>query len=231
MVYFYGAYQKYELFCLRDLLKNRARPVCFDIGANVGQHSLFLSRYCDRVHAFEPYELVRRQLELKIRHNDISNIVVHDVGLGQQDSQLDYFAPRGCNTGTGSFVPSYATDNNRLIGKLQVVDADRYISGLGLAKIDLIKIDVEGYEKNVLLGLKDTLREYRPVLFMEFSAETKHSFQGEDEMMSMLPSNYGIKRVLTNRPRFAVLANPGYTFSHFDFDVSGGNIVLSPSDQ
>lgn len=228
VVYFYGAYEKYELLLLRDLVKDKATPVFIDIGANVGQHSLFMSQYCDRIHAFEPYEPVRRQLELKIQHNGISNIVVHNVGLGHKDCQLDYFAPKGHNTGTGSFVPSHATDNNEFIGTLEVVTADGYISKLGLDKLDLIKIDVEGFEKNALMGMRDTLREYRPIVFMEFSTETKRSFQGQDEMMSMLPENYSVKSVLTYRPYCVFFSKPGYSYVDFNFNVSGGNLVFFP---
>jgi len=229
VVYFYGAYEKYELLLLRDLLKGKARPVFIDIGANVGQHSLFMSQYCDRIHAFEPYEFVRRQLDLKIQHNGISNIVLHNVGLGHKDCELEYFAPKGHNTGTGSFVPSHEIDNNQFIGKLQVVNGDAYISKLRLDRLDLIKIDVEGFEKNVLMGIRDTLLKYRPIVFMEFSTETKRSFQGEDEMMSMLPANYSVKSVQTYRPCCLLFSKPGYSYVDFNFNVSSGNLVFFPA--
>ena len=231
VVYFYGAYEKYELLLLRDLVKDKARPVFIDIGANVGQHSLFMSRYCERIHAFEPYEPVRRKLEINIRRNGIRNIVVHNVGLGHEDCALDFFAPKSRNTGTGTFVSSYATDSHECMGKMRVVGGDGCVSGCGLDKLDLIKIDVEGFERNVLMGLRNTLRKYRPVVFMEFSTETKRSFQGEREMMSMLPENYLVKSIQTCRPCCKYFSRPGYRYVDFDFSVSGGNLVFVPCEE
>ena len=69
--------------------------------------------------------------------------------MGQKDEMLSFYAPKGANQGTGSFVEHH-TKNNEEYGLLKVVNADEYISKLELKKIDLIKIDVEGFEKNVL---------------------------------------------------------------------------------
>ena len=226
-LYFYGACEKYELFLLRDLVQDKAGAIFLDVGANIGQHSLFMSQYCDVVHSFEPYEPVRRQLDSQIDYNAINNIIVHGVGLGHTDCDMEFFAPKGANTGTGSFVPSHARDNNEFIGKLRVVNGDAYISRLGLKKIDLIKIDVEGFEKAVLIGLRDTLIEYRPIVFLEFSSETKRSFESEDEMMSLLPG-YSAKKVQTNRPYCIFFNKPGYSYGEFNFNISGGNLVFFP---
>ncbi len=228
VVYFFGAYEKYELFMLRDLVKDRLEPVFIDIGANIGHHSLFMSQHCDLVHAFEPFEPVGCRLEQKIQRNSITNIVVHKVGLGHEDLELLYFAPKGHNTGTGSFVPSHESENNESNEKLQVVNADAYFSRMGLSKIDLIKIDVEGFERNVLLGLRDTLLKYRPIVFMEFSDETKCSLRGKDEFMSLFPSDYCVRTVQTYRPSFVIFSKPGYSYTEFDFEESGVNLILFP---
>src|SRR5208337_2323840 len=153
-VYFYGAYEREVLFFLRDLLRNIVDPVFLDVGANVGQHSIIMSKFCHQVHAFEPYEKVRNLLLEKIDLNHISNIIVHDVGLGERDEYLDYYAPIGVNIGTGSFLAEHASNNNRLLGKLRLVKGDDYLANLNLNRVDLIKIDVEGFEKFVLSGLK-----------------------------------------------------------------------------
>ena len=227
-VYFFGAYEKFELFMLRALLKGKPKPVFIDIGANIGHHSLFMSRCCDQIHAYEPYELVRRQLELKIQRNNIQNIHVHKVGLGQIDCELDFFAPQGDNTGTGSFIATHDVENNKLFGKLQIVNADNHIAMLGLHHIDLIKMDVEGFEKNVLIGMKVTFEKYRPILFMEFSADTQKSFYGEEEMMSLLPVDYCVKFVEVDKPIGIFFNQPKHHYKDFDFNIAGGNIVFFP---
>src|ERR1700687_727835 len=70
-VFMYGAYSRHELYILRDvaaaLAKESAAPVSFyDIGANVGQHSLFMSQHVSRVFSFEPFADVRNKLLEKI---------------------------------------------------------------------------------------------------------------------------------------------------------------------
>ena len=116
MLYFYGAYEKYELLLLRDLVEENTLPIFIDIGSNIGHHSLYMSQYCKSVYAFEPYKVVSGQLKQNIILNDIRNIYVQDVGLGSCDCDLDFFAPKHCNTGTGSFVPLHAALNNEFVG-------------------------------------------------------------------------------------------------------------------
>src|SRR5882762_3418698 len=145
--YFFGAYEKSELLLMRDLVQHENEAIFVDVGANIGHHSLFMSRYCKQVHAFEPYEGVRTHLDSKISYNNCHNIVVHSVGLGCKEEALPFFAPTGFNTGTGSFMPSHEANNNARIGELTVVNGDAYFSKLGLKNIHLIKIDVEGFEK------------------------------------------------------------------------------------
>ena len=229
--FFYGAYEKQELYLLRDLVAGRSDPVFVDIGANVGQHSLFMSRYCKQVHAFEPYEPVLTSLTDKIGDNQIRNIQVHALAIGEKDEWLDFFAPHGPNRGTGSFSASHATDNNERIGQLRVVNGDSYFERLGLERVDLIKIDVEGFEKSVLKGLNRTLRTSRPSLFVEFSEETRRSFTGRDELIGLLPADYAIYGVATNKDVAVVLNRAAYRLTTFNFEAPGGNILLQPAER
>lgn len=233
-VYFYGAYDKSALFLLRDIATERGGTVFLDVGANVGQHSLFMSRYCEQVHAFEPFEpfeQVRVQLEQKILDNVRTNVAVHAVGLGSRDESLDYFAPVGRNIGTGSFLASHAIDNNVLLGKLRVVRGDTFLAGLGLDRVDLVKIDVEGFEKQVLLGLRETLRHHRPTVLMEMSETTKASLSGLDELRSLLPEAYTIRRVLWNPPIGVFFNRPDYHLVDFDFSATeSADILFSPAE-
>lgn len=221
MVYFFGAYEKQTLLMLQDLMNNHRRSGIFmDIGANIGVHSLFMSRHATSVHSFEPYELVRSSLEKNIALNHISNITVHPVGLGNTTEELQYFAPTGFNRGTGSFVESHETHNNRALHKLRVEAADAYLAAMGLHEVDVIKIDVEGFERYVLSGMKMTLESARPVIFMEYSASTRKSLESAVELISLLPKEYEIRK-------FNSTSN-AYWLSDFQFDETDVDIVLTP---
>lgn len=214
-VYFYGAYEKAILFLMRDLVKERKNSVFIDVGANVGQHSIFMSRFCSEVHAFEPYKRVSKLLISKLLYNNLPNIFVHNVGLGAKSEFLDFYAPVGCNIGTGSFVVEHAKGNNIKIGKLKIVNGDLYISKLQLKRLDLVKIDVEGFEKYVLIGLRDTLEKYRPAVIMEYSEITRDSLTIQ-ELRGILPKAYTIKGITTNRKVCLLFNRMNYHLTDFD---------------
>jgi FkbM family methyltransferase len=214
-VYFYGAYEKGILFLMRDIIKNRQNSIFIDVGANVGHHSLFMSKLCHEVHSFEPYDKVIDILMSKLLFSKCSNVIVHNVGLGEKNEFINFYAPVGRNLGTGSFMPEHAKNNNIKVGKLEIVKGDLYISKLNLKSIDIIKIDVEGYEKYVLLGLKDTLKKYRPFVVMEYSKVTRDNLSLQ-ELKEILPSGYSIRGISTYR-RFCLLFNRmNYHLTDFD---------------
>lgn len=182
-VYFYGAYEPALLELIRRILEGR-NGVFLDVGANVGHHSLFASRYAT-VHAFEPFAPVRAALEEKLAMNGIKNVVVHDFGLGEKTESLPFFAPHGDNQATGSFVSGHAPTNGP-DGTLRVVRGDE----LNLARVDLIKIDVEGFEREVLVGLRETLQRLRPLVLMEWSDTTKRAIQDAGRLAALFPAEY-----------------------------------------
>ncbi len=101
-VYFYGAYEKANLALLRDLARSAGRGCTFvDVGANVGQHSLWMSQYCQDVHAFEPWAAVRRHIEEKIAANRVRNIAIHGVALGGAERGTPVLRADGHQSGIG----------------------------------------------------------------------------------------------------------------------------------
>ena len=191
-IYFYGAFEKPLLFFLRDTFT--ALPVVHgvfvDIGANVGQHSLFMSTQGARVHAFEPFRQVREQFMRQIRDNSLDNISVHPLGLSNENNRLPFFAPTGTNAGIGSFDASSVGKGNVSIGELQLARGDDYFTSHGIDSIDLLKIDVEGYEKLVLDGLRETLQRERPIVVCEVTFGNPLSFATIDELKEHLPADY-----------------------------------------
>jgi hypothetical protein len=75
-ILYLGAFEKDILYFLRDTMTAAysGRGVFVDIGANTGQHSLFMSRYATEVHAFEPWEPVLRRFRSMVASNHIKNI-------------------------------------------------------------------------------------------------------------------------------------------------------------
>ena len=195
-VFFYGAFEKPLLFFLRDtlnaLITETPKAIFMDIGANIGHHSIFLSKFASQVLAFEPYPKVNMQFKQQIAHNNISNIQIFETGLSDRRETLNYYAPTGNNEGIGSFDESSIGKGNTSYGKLELQEGDQVMASDSWKNIKLIKIDVEGFEKKVIKGLSRTIEEERPVIVCEITYGQQLSFVSIEELSSYLPQNYEI---------------------------------------
>jgi FkbM family methyltransferase len=187
-IYMYGAYSLHELLLLQDialaLRTERPRINFYDVGANVGQHTLFMSGIADRVISFEPFAPVRNRIHRNVALNDLSNVTVVPCGLGAFDDYLLFHAPTTENKGVGSFRAVNAEGVPESALRLQVRRGDNVLAEMSLPPIDIMKIDVEGFEAAVLDGLESRLRQDRPILVMEISGSDRSGF-GTSEGLAM----------------------------------------------
>jgi FkbM family methyltransferase len=145
------------------------KRTCIDIGSNVGLWSCELVNYFDQVIAFEPVAEFR---ECFVKNVKKSNYTIHSVALGKEDSFINMNIVEG-NTGH-----SHIDMNSYGSGAIPLKTLDSY----KFKNIDMIKIDVEGFEEEILLGAEETIVENRPVLTIE---QQKHEYK---DAMIDLPS-------------------------------------------
>lgn len=193
-VLFLGAYEKPILYFMRDVMQliYSNQGVFLDVGANVGQHSLFMSRYVKEVHAFEPYEPVLERFRRMQEINDVKNIVIHPVGLGNESKKLLFYEPPETNLGQGSFLEAFSSQNTSS-KELEIVVGDEILQSVNvISSVNLIKVDVEGYEKPVLQGLSRTLNANRPIVVFEIHISSRNSFgfKNEAEVRNIFPTDY-----------------------------------------
>ena len=157
--YFLGRF--YDL-ATQLTLKVILRPgnTFIDIGANEGMMSLLAAHLVGssgKVIAFEPNPRPREIFEAAIGRNDIKQIDLRPIGVGDADATLTLHVPR-INSGEGSFgQPAYlAKDIIEIVCAVRRGDAE-----LEASQPDLIKIDVEGFEEHVLRGLDETITRAR----------------------------------------------------------------------
>ncbi len=166
----------FELNELRFMSRHFRGKTLLDIGANIGNHALFLAKNFDTVHCFEPNPVALARLGTNVDLNN-SPIVIHGVGLGAKDDNLPFYDAPG-NLGMGGFKPNGVSN-----AVLPIRRGDTYLADKGIANIDFIKIDVEGFEPDVLEGLAQTIARDRPVIVFEYDG-TKQPF---DKYKSFLP--------------------------------------------
>jgi len=224
VVFFYGAYERPNLKLLRDLLlaQNKTESVFVDVGANIGHHSLFMARYAAHIHSFEPFDFVREQLLEKISDNALSHVTVHPIGLGANSEELPFYEPNTGNTGLGTFVND-ARHGTVLHGKsLRIEPADDYFPAHGINKVDLVKIDVEGFEPDVLLGMHKTIMRDRPIIMAEYSSQTRARLGSTEALADLVGDNYKIYTVSDDTNDYRLIP--------FNFDDVTGNIILVPAE-
>ena len=182
-----GSYETHVLFFLRDTMAslNPNGGVFLDVGANSGQHSMFMSRYAKAIHAFEPFPPVLAQFRRMLAINEIANVTVHPVGLGREAARLPF------DDRELSFSPT-AGDKGRASMELEIVSGDVALKQAGVTHVDLIKMDIEGFEKSALLGLADTLARYRPVVVFELTIDPQRPglFLSDAEIRDAFPKDY-----------------------------------------
>jgi FkbM family methyltransferase len=136
-----------------------------DIGANIGQHSLFASQVVGssgKVISFEPIPRIYEQFKKSVDFNNFKNIDVYNLGCGSKQEELEIFS--AANAGASSIIDSSRDTDKE---KIRLVTADSILEKY--EKVSFIKIDVEGYEYFALQGLEKTIKKYRPKMLIEYS--------------------------------------------------------------
>lgn len=156
-----GNFYEGELLEFTRKLKLDKNKVIVDVGANVGNHTIFFSLFCphSKIFAFEPYDKVRKVLESHIEMNKLKNIKVFPYAAGARMGLCDLEkSPSGY--GVEYDGRTYVKEGNTI----KMVTLDEILKN---ENVSLIKMDVEDYEYNVLQGAKKTLQRCHPYLFIE----------------------------------------------------------------
>ena len=160
-----GAVRGLDLIADLRLLVPADRPVCFDVGANRGQTIALLREAFarPRIHAFEPSTATFHALEQR-RFGD--DVVLHRMALGAAPERRTFTTYAASDL--SSFLPLDAAPENRFRDvaavtseDVQIDTVDAVVARLGLPTLDVLKIDMQGFDREVLRGAEATLRAGR----------------------------------------------------------------------
>ncbi len=145
----------------------------YDVGAYKGYHSIVFARAGGRkgkVIAFEPHPKNYKKMLRKIKLNMLDNIEVRQIAIAREMGN-GTLASRPSQFGTSSLQEDIQTKILKEEGgeaiPVKMDSLDHQISANHLPKPNLVKIDVEGLEKDVLLGMNETIKDRKPKLFIE----------------------------------------------------------------
>jgi FkbM family methyltransferase len=147
--------------------------VILDIGAHAGQFSkLFASMApMGRVWAFEPSAYARSVMAPALRFNAIGNVTLIPMGLSDRPGELTLHTPIKRKQSLGFGIAHLGSNTGRTFDqKVVLTTLDAFAGERGLARLDFIKADVEGWELRALTGGEATLRRFSPALYLEVDA-------------------------------------------------------------
>jgi FkbM family methyltransferase len=177
-LYYTGTYEAGTL----DFIENNLKPGdCFvDIGANIGLMSIVASMAVGdegEIYSFEPHPETAKILRFNIDLNAISNIKVIQKGVGSENGQAKIYDRWDVNRGGASFIASNSKQDSY---DVEIVRLDDVLSSIS---IDMIKIDIEGFELEALKGAKNIIgSEKPPILIVECTQETEHQEYSREEL-------------------------------------------------
>ncbi len=171
-VIYYG-FEKDEIMFVQEYLKKG--DYFLDIGSNIGLFSLYASKIVGesgRVFAFEPALKTYTRLQKNIAINNLNNITANRLGVSDKKGTLQLNVSENGHDAWNSFAE---IDSSYYSGKesVEVVTIDDYLKEFNVdaKKIKIMKVDVEGWEVQVLKGAADFLKNYSPILMVEFTEQ------------------------------------------------------------
>ncbi len=179
-------FNNYEELTKKKLLEQLPpNGVFFDIGANIGMYSVFflLNREDCQLYSFEPepntYKIIKKNLEgLNADHQ------LFNLAIGEVDEERRIFTS-SINDGGHSFSNTSEDKDESKSNIVKIVNLDQLRRDSNIPLPHVVKIDVEGFELEVLKGMKETIIEAKPFLQVE---SNNHDLGEKSEFWKFLKS-------------------------------------------
>ena len=177
----------------------------YDVGANIGIFSIFFSSAVGvkgHVISFEPNPVCYQELINNLKANNFSDTKTYQFALGKENYK-DKLIYTPSHTGTGSINHKISQQILNMSEpaksiEIEVFSLDYLIENRQFPIPDFIKIDVEGFEYDVLMGMLKTIKNIKPKLFIEIHGAT------------IQDKNENIKRIIR------ILSNNKYSIFHIE---------------
>lgn len=181
----------------KTILKHiKPKDVFIDVGANIGKYTIIigskLQKKGGKVIAFEPLPANFELLQKNIKLNKLNNVTPIKCALGNEEKKRYLYLENVVRGGVKhSLIKNNNTnkENNKIL--VEVRKLDNVLQELNIKKINLIKIDVEGFEPEVLKGATQTLQKQHPKII--FEALTPQKLKENQKILKQY--NYKIKKI------------------------------------
>lgn len=161
--------EPYERKLLVDCYQLGLKGTAFDVGAHIGNHTLYFAAVCGfAVHAWEPYDTSRAMLEGNVALNPNLDVTIHDWAAGAEDTRGRFTAGMWLE-----FDPN--REGDKLILERGHIQVHRIDDHLDVTDLAVIKVDVEGMEADVIAGALGHIERSLPVIYSETHTPESHA--------------------------------------------------------
>ncbi len=180
-----------------------ASKIIVDIGVNNGWVLLNMATIVKDangfVYGFEPFPSTFQKCKKNIDMSNVANCKVFNIGCGDNKGEVSMIIETETNSGQNRIVDKNIVKDSSKMATITISRLDDELYNVG--KIDLIKVDVEGFEYSVLKGAAAILKRDKPKLFIEIDEKLLiENNSSPEELVFFLKSEFGynIKHAATN---------------------------------
>lgn len=162
------------VFDVQRLMRTRSLGVVFDVGANIGQTSTVLVRYAPtaEIYCFEPGSIPFRVLQEKFQ--DRKNVHLLNTALGSRPQRLALQVSE--NSELNTLIPRPGTDASGETQMTEVATVDDVVATHAISHLTLLKIDVQGWEVEVMKGAANLIANQNLIfVFAEVAFQRKET--------------------------------------------------------
>lgn len=190
--------------------------MCIDIGSNTGYVALVMAKLAPqgRVLGFEPDASNYKRLRENLNLNNLPHLEVQNLGLGEKASE-ESMEVNEASSGRNKIAVGQHDAN-----RIKIVKLDDYLRNTAVNTINLIKIDVEGYELKALKGARETLIKHLPVLFIEIDDNNLSQYGDQAKELILFLQSIGYRKLINAQTNQLVSASSDFTNQHFDLIAS-----------
>ncbi len=197
---------------VRGLLSPNTSEIIIDVGANIGRHTVWLSRRVGPsglVIAIEPEYHNFKILDSNRQVNSLDNILLIRAALGSQKTKGRLVVPRPSLMGQTSFKTSSPPGRGYAF-HVDIETLDDLVVNHHIRTVSAIKIDVEGAELPVLQGAEKTVRKFRPRLIIEVHGDNNvQAIRHLLKAFNMVVMSEARASTRSDEQRYFILAIPG----------------------
>jgi FkbM family methyltransferase len=188
-------YEPIQPYIFVELARNIQADTFIDIGANIGAYSIFLSSLdcIEKIYSFEAAPATFEELDKNVRLNDhVNKIKIFNTAISDSEKKLR-FGIIGEYSGANSIIGTSIHETDKFVNEILVdcVPLDTVITEK--SKKLCMKIDVEGHEREVVIGARNTLHDNEAIIQIE-------NYDENDSSLSDLFESYGYKEIISIGP-------------------------------